>query len=605
MRWLELAIFEVGQAFARSLSKPSEMDTRNPFFVKKSPVISYTSLFSSGILLVGMEHSKWEGNVPRPIYVIGHKSSDLDSIASAYAYARLLQAQGEDQATAARNGELKPEVRFVLERYQVEPPEAIDDVYLQVRDVMRRGVICAYLDQPLLESGQLLQEHNRRSMPVVDADNRVHGIISTEDFAKLFFNDLDPRSVNRVPLNRDNLVRALKGRVLVEGRRKLGNRVLVGAMQAETMVDYIEPGCLVVLGDREDAQIRAIESGAAALVITGDLLVSERALAAARKLGVLVISTAHHTFTAVRLINLSISTEEYMNREFESCHPEDPMSEVQHKLARKRSLPVLNNENKLVGYLSRTDIINARPKRIILVDHNEQSQAVDGIEEAELLGIIDHHRIADVHTNKPIMFRADPVGCTGTIIAGLYHEAGIPIPREAAGLLLAGLLYDTLILRSPTCTSRDERVAAELADITGEDIEQYGQEIFAAAAEDMANRSAEGLLTADFKEFSVRDAKFAIGTVETASPATIEKREDELLQTMQRISQERGYTVFLFMIVDIINMRCHLLAQGGGRAVAEVFGAPLESDGHSVIVEGLVSRKKQVVPLLSRIQALL
>jgi manganese-dependent inorganic pyrophosphatase len=541
----------------------------------------------------------------RPVYIIGHKNSDMDSVASAYAYAHLLRVQGEEQAVAARNGVLKPEVRFVLDRYGVEPPEAIDDVYLQVRDVMRRGVISATLDQPLLEAGQMLQEHNRRSMPVVDDGNRVHGIIATEDFAKLFFNDLDPRAVNRVALNRENLVRVLKGRVLVEGRRTLGNRVLVGAMQAETMVDYIEPGCLVVLGDREDAQLLAMEAGAAALVITGDLLVSERTLAAARRHGVLVISTAHHTFTAVRLINLSASTKEYMNREFDSCHPEDQMSEVQIKLARRRSLPVVNNEGKLVGYLSRTDLINARPKRVILVDHNEQSQAVDGLDEAELLGIIDHHRIADVHTNRPIMFRADPVGCTGTIIAGMYHEAEVPIPRQAAGLLLAGLLYDTLILRSPTSTPRDEKVAAELAGITGEDIEHYGQEIFAAAATDLANRSAESLLTADFKEFTVRDAKFAIGTVETASPTAIEKRSAELLQAMRRLAHERGYTSFLFMIVDIINMRATLLITGGERAVAEVLRAPLDPGGHSIVVEGLVSRKKQLVPLLDRIQALL
>ncbi len=539
----------------------------------------------------------------RPIYVIGHKNSDLDSVASAYAYARLLRFQGEEEAIAARNGELKPEVRFVLERFQVESPEAIEDVYLQVRDVMRRGVICAYLDQPILEAGQLLQEHNRRSMPVVDSANTVHGIIATEDFAKLFFNDLDPRSVNRIPLRRDNLVRVLKGRVLVEGRRKLGNRVLVGAMQAETMVDYIEPGCLVILGDREDAQLKAIESGAAALVVTGDLLVSARTLAAAKKQGVLVISTAHHTFTVVRLINLSISTQDIMNGEFDSCHPEDQMSEVQRTLARRRSMPVVDQEGKLVGYLSRTDLINARPKRVVLVDHNEQSQAVDGIEEADLLGIIDHHRIYDVHTNKPIMFRADPVGCTGTIIVGLYHEAGAEIPREVAGLLLAGLLYDTLILRSPTCTARDEQVAAELAHITGEDIEEYGQEIFTAAAANLNARSAEELITADFKEFSVDDVKFAIGTVETASPGSIEKRKPELLERMQKLAQERGYGSLLFMIVDIINLQCHLLVWGGEHAVAEVLGEPLEADGHSLTVDGLVSRKKQLVPLLARIKA--
>ena len=529
----------------------------------------------------------------------------MDTVASAHAYARLLQLQGEKDAQAARNGELKPEVRFVLERYKVEAPEVIDDLYLQVGDVMRRGVVCAYVDQSLLEVGQLLQEHNRSAMPVLDAANKVRGMITTEDFAKLFFNDLHPQTVNRLPLNKNNVVKALKGRVLVEGRRRLGNRVLVGAMQAETMADYIEPGCLVIIGDREEAQLTAIEHGAAALVITGDLLVSERTLASARKQGVLIVSTGYHTFTTMRLINLSINVEHIMRRKFDLCHPEDQVSEVENILMQHPSLPVVDNEGNLVGFLSRSDLIKARPKRVILVDHNERSQAVDGIEEAELLGIIDHHRVADVYTQRPIMFRADPVGCTGTIIAGLYHEAGIEIPREMAGLLLAGLLYDTLILRSPTCTPRDERVAAELARITGEDIEAYGQAIFAAAAAELDERTTEELLTSDFKEFTVQDARFAVGTVETASPATIEKRLLELMETMQKLTKERSYTSFLFMIVDILNLRCHLLISGGEQAIAEAFGAPLEADGHSIIVEDLVSRKKQVVRQLTRIQAIL
>lgn len=542
----------------------------------------------------------------RPTYVLGHKNSDMDSVASAYAYACLLQLQGDSGVQAARNGKLKPEVRFVLTRYNVEPPEAIEDVYLQVRDVMKRGIICAHLDQSLLEAGQLLQENNRRSMPVVNGENKVHGIITTDDFAKLFFNDLQSsNAVNRLPLSKNNLVKALKGRVLVEGRRPLGDRVLVGAMQAETMEDYIEPGCLVIIGDREGAQLTAIEHGAAALVITGDLLVSERTLASARKQGVLILSTGYHTFTAMRLINLSISVEHIMRREFDYCHPEDQISEIEGLLTRRRALPVVDSENRLVGFLSRTDLIKARPKRVILVDHNERSQAVDGIEEAELLGIIDHHRIADVHTQKPIMFRADPVGCTGTIIAGLYHEAGIEIPREVAGLLLAGLLYDTLILRSPTCTPRDERVAAELARITGESLEEYGRAIFDAAAEELDERSEEELLTSDFKEFTVDDSRFAVGTVETASPAAVEKRLPELLTTMRDLARERGYTSFLFMIVDIINLRCRLLIAGGEQAVAKVFNVPLEADGHTILVEDLVSRKKQVVPQLGRIHALL
>jgi manganese-dependent inorganic pyrophosphatase len=541
----------------------------------------------------------------QPIYVIGHKNSDMDSVASAYAYARLLQLQGEEQAFPARNGDLKPEIRFVLERYGVSAPEALEDVYLQVKDVMRRGVSRAHLNQSLLEAGQLMQENNRRSMPVVDDDDQVHGLITNEDFAKLFFNDIDPLAVNRVPLERDNLLRVLKGQVLVEGRRPLGNRVLVAAMQAETMADYIEPGCLVVMGDRDDAQMVAIEHGAAALVITGDLLVSQRTLAAARKKGVLVISTGYHTFTTVRLINLSIRVQDIMSRAYDFCHPEDHISDIQDRLARYRSLPVVDDNSKLVGYLSRSDLLKARPKKVVLVDHNERSQAVDGIDEAELLGIIDHHRIADIYTTRPIMFRADPVGCTGTIIAGLYHEANIPIPREVAGLMLAGLLYDTLILRSPTCTPRDERVAEGLAQITGEDLETYGQAIFSAAASDLNEKPAEALITSDFKEFTVGDMHFAIGTIETASPATIEKRIPELLDTMRDIAHDRSYASFMVMIVDIMNMRCRLLIWGGEYAVSRVLNSPLEQDGHSVVVDGLVSRKKQLVPLLSRMHDVL
>jgi manganese-dependent inorganic pyrophosphatase len=209
--------------------------------------------------------------------------------------------------------------------------------------------------------------------------------------------------VNRLPLRRDNLAHVLSGDVLSEGRRLLGDRVLVGAMQVETMVEYIEPGCLVVLGDREDTQLAAMEHGAAALVVTGDLSISERTQARAQQLGVLVIRTAHHTFTAAHLLTLSMRVQELMSRDFECCHPEDRISEVQRTLARRRALPVVESDGRLIGYLSRTDLISAQPKQVILVDHNERSQAVDGLEVAELIGIIDHHRVAAVHTNRPIL----------------------------------------------------------------------------------------------------------------------------------------------------------------------------------------------------------
>jgi inorganic pyrophosphatase/exopolyphosphatase len=437
----------------------------------------------------------------RPIYVIGHKNSDLDAVASAYAYARLLRMQGEEQVTAARNGPLQPEVRFALERARVDPPEAVDDLYLHVRDVMRRDVICAYLDEPLLETGRLLQEHHRDAMPVVDIENKVHGIIAIEDFIQPYLNGLNP-----------------------------------------------------------------------------------------------------HTLNTAQLLNVSASTKEIMKHKFDICRPEDRVREVQSKLGCS-SLPVVDGEGRLVGDLSCIDILNPCPKRVILVDLNEQSQAVDGIEEAEVLEIIDHHCTTDISRGKSTIFRAEPVGCTATIIAGLYHEAGIAIPGKVAVLLLAALLYETRILHSLNCTIRDERVAAELAGIAGEQIEKFGQELFAMA--DVNSRPAEAILTADLKAFTVNNRKFATGTVETASPGALEKRSEELLATMQRLAQERNYTSFLFMIVDIINIRSTLLVYGGERAVATALGLPLEKDGHTVFVERLVSRKKQLVPLLPRIEAAL
>lgn len=539
-------------------------------------------------------------------YVVGHKHSDMDAVASAYGYAKLLYLRGNQQVIAARHGELKPEIGFVLERFHVEPPLGLEHVYLQVRDVMSEDVISVRGAQSLLEVAQLLQQHSPRALPVVDNENKVRGIITQEEFAKLFFqelrDDLDPCTESCVPLERENMVHILKGRVLVEGRRKLGSRVLVAAMGPDTLRTYIEAGSVVVMGDLQDAQKIAIEAGAAALVITGGAPVAQELLEQAREQGVMVVSTPYHTFTAVRLMSMSVSAQDFMNQQFLSCYLDDEIDEIRPALVQHGTMIVVDTQGRLIGSLSRTDLIHARPKQVILVDHNERSQAVDGIEEAELLGIIDHHRVADVHTDKPVLFRVEPIGSASTIIAILYQEAGVPLPREVAGVLLAGLLTDTLILRSPTCTERDKQIAAVLAQIAGEDIEDYGHAIFAAAASELSKVPAEELLTRDFKEFRADGNIFAIGTVEVANPIAVEQRIPELLSTMQRIAQAHSYTSFLFMIVNILKMRCHLLIVGTEAVVADVLGVPLQADGHTMIVEGLVSRKKQLVPLLARIQ---
>ncbi len=517
----------------------------------------------------------------RPIYIIGHKHSDMDSVASAYAYARLLQLQGGKHVTPARSGELRPEVDFVFKRFHIEPPQVLSDLYLQVRDVMESNVVAIHTSQSLLEATQLLQKHSYRSLPVIDAHKQVQGVITQEDVAKQFSQQLTEEFDSSVdhfaPLQRENVVRVLKGRVLLEGQRELGKRILVAAMESQTLRTALEPGDL---------------DGAA---------VTERILALAREHGAMVISTTYRTFTAVRLLSMSVSAQAMMKRQFPFCHPEDYLDDIRPELLQNNALPVVDSKRRLVGYLSRTDLLNARPKQVYLVDHNERSQAVDGIEEAELLGIIDHHRVADISTSRPILFRVEPVGSTSTIIATFYQEENIPLPPEVAGILLGGILSDTLVLRSPTCTPRDKRIATELAALAGEDVEQFGQEIFAVATSILSNQPAEQLLTADFKEFVIEASRFAIGTIETVNTATLEKRIPELLSTMERIAQEHRYASFMFMIVNILQMRCHLLIWGGERAVAQVLGVPLETNGHTAVVDGLVSRKKQLVPLLPRI----
>jgi manganese-dependent inorganic pyrophosphatase len=356
-----------------------------------------------------------------------------------------------------------------------------------------------------------------------------------------------------------------------------------------------------VTGDLPSAQATALENGASVLVVTDGAAVTEHILALAREHVAMVISTNYRTFTAVRALSMSVSAQDIMKRQFHFSHPEDYLDDIRPELLQNNALPVVDSKRRLVGYLSRTDIINARPKQVYLVDHNERSQAIDGIEEAELLGIIDHHRVADISTTRPILFRVEPVGSTSTIIATLYNEENIPLPSEVAGILLGGVLSDTLVLRSPTCTPRDKRIATELASLAGEDVEQFGQEIFTVATSKLGTQPAEPLLTADFKEFVIEASRFAIGTVEAVNTATLEKRIPELLSTMELIAQEHRYASFLFMIVNILQARCHLLIWGGEHAVAEVLGVPLETNGHTAVVDGLVSRKKQLVPLLPRI----
>jgi manganese-dependent inorganic pyrophosphatase len=356
---------------------------------------------------------------------------------------------------------------------------------------------------------------------------------------------------------------------------------------------------MVVIGDREDAQRAAIEAGAAALVITGDLPVTDEILALARRENVTLISSPHHTFTTVRLLNLSMPIWHIMNRNVLTVALDQPLDEVRDRLARQRTVPVLNQDGRVAGVVSRSDVINPVRHGVYLVDHNERSQTVDGLDDAELLGIVDHHRIADIQTGAPIYFRNEIVGSTSTIIAGLFEEAGLAVPPPIAGILLGGIIADTVLFRSPTSTPRDRRVAKELGSIANVEPAELGQEIFRRAS-DLSGRTPREILTTDFKEFRIDDLPFAIGYMETVQKRQVAELGDELLREMAALKSSRGYASLLFIVVDIVHNETEILIMGLEKEIPEALGEPLVSP-HSIIMAGVVSRKKQVVPILSRV----
>jgi manganese-dependent inorganic pyrophosphatase len=533
--------------------------------------------------------------------VLGHRNPDSDAICSAIGYTALLHAQGRANAVAARQGELRPETAYILDRFGLPVPLLVTDVRPRVADVMTTPALAVQEETSLYEVGQMLQRDGVRAVAVVDEQGRLSGIIGIEDLARSFISGLDLDQLDHVLLSLDNVLRALGGRLLVDAPgRTLRDRAMVGAMEIDTMLKRIAPDILLVMGDREDAQKAAIEFGVGALVITGDTPVSEEILELAREHQVTVISVAHHTYTTVRLIHMSTAIRHVMRKEVITCEPDDFVDEVREILqtGRVRSLVVVDENRKVLGIISRTSLLRQVRRQVVLVDHNERSQSVAGIEEADVIGVIDHHRVADFQTRSPAFMRMEPVGATSTIVAKLFIEANVLIPQPVAGVLLSGILTDTLLFRGPTTTPEDQRVAGILAERAGVDENELGARILSLAS-DVSDRSPDQIVMSDFKEFRVEDYHFGIGVFETADGDEVLSRRAELLDAMRRL-QSKGYTSMLFAVIDIIRENTTILAVGHAQAVAETFGAALE-DGHTVRLQGILSRKKHIVPLLGNL----
>ncbi|GAC1326685.1 MAG: putative manganese-dependent inorganic diphosphatase [Chloroflexota bacterium] len=536
-----------------------------------------------------------------PLYVLGHKNPDSDSICAAIGYATLLQLQGHADAVAARQGPLRRETEYVLRRFGIEPPALVTDVRPRVADIMTNPPVVVNQTMSLLEVGKTLQEHRIRTVPVVDDEQRLQGVIGVQDLAGAFIADLDPNQLDRVRLDMHNLVRTLEGQVLVDPPgRELRDQVMVGAMEIDSMLGRLEPGILLVVGDREDAQRAAIEFGVGAIVVTGDHPVSQGIIDLAAERQVAVIAVPHHTYTTVRLIRLSTPVRNIMRTEAPVCGPDDVVDDVRETLGNStdRFMVVVDGDGVVLGMVSRSNLLRSIHRQVVLVDHNERGQTVEGIEDAEIVGVIDHHRVADFQTRSALFMRMQPVGSTSTIVAQLFDESDVDVSPAIAGVLLSGILADTLLFNGPTTTPVDRTVAESLAQRSGIDPRELGERILNLAS-DVSDRSAEQLLMADFKEFNAAGNQFGIGTIETTNASDVLARQSEMMEALEN-ARSQGYACVIFAVIDIVNKRTTLFVAGNSAAVAEAFGLAPPED-HALEVPGILSRKKNIVPLLGTI----
>ena len=535
----------------------------------------------------------------RPLYVIGHRNPDTDSICSAIGYAHLKQALGEP-AVPARAGKLNAETRFVLERFGVDSPVLIADLYPRARDIMSPVLVTILPDQTLRELGRMMRENDGKSAAVIDEKGSLLGIVSLGDLARRYFEELEMPDLASAGVTFHGILAVLDGKIAVAGDMDRGVRgkIWIAAAKAETFRSLIGEGDIALAGDREEAQLKLLDCGIDALVLTGNAPAGNELREKAASKGILVFQTRFDTYTAARLINQSIPVRVIMQKNVVSFRPADLVGDIRETTVRTRfrNYPVTEN-GRIIGMINRERLIAPEREKVILVDHNEKTQAVAGIEEAHIIEIIDHHRLGGLETGEPIFIRHDPVGSTSTIVANMHWHRNVEIPVNVSGLLLAGILSDTLLFKSPTSTPQDREAAKRLAEIAGIDLTEFGMAVLRAGSR-FNGLESEEIIRYDLKEFQIADYRVSISQINVMDAADIlAKRSEGLGGALSMVRQKEGYDISLLMVTDILQEITHLLH--AGRPVSllrRAFGE--ESTDTTFVLPGTMSRKKQVVPPL-------
>ena len=538
----------------------------------------------------------------KDVYVIGHKNPDTDSIASAIAYSKLKNQTGHHNYIAARCGNVSSETQYVLERFHQKEPKFVGDVRTQVRDMDMRKIPGVAEEMSLRDAWSTMKENKVVSLCITE-DTYLKGLITTGDLVDSYMGSYDAYTLSQAKTTYTNIVDTLDGTLIVGdiSDSQIEGKVLIGAGTPDILEEYIRPHDIVILGDRYETQLCAIEMKADCIIICAGSKITQTIQTIAREKNCKIISTPHDTFTVARLLYQSLPIRYFMRtKDLITFKPDDFIEDIHPIMAstRHRYFPVVDSSGKYLGMVSRRNFLAATKKQIVLVDHNEKSQAVNGMETADILEIIDHHRLGTVATAKPVYFRNQPLGSTCTIIYLMYKEAGVEIEPDIAGIMLSAIISDTLLYRSPTCTPIDVEAGAALATIAGVNEEELAKSMFTAGS-NLGDKTADEIIHQDFKKFSVGNINVGIGQISSMDSNELSHIKDTIQTELETSAKKDGLDLIFFMLTNILKESSEVVFYGTKAEIALETGFGVTSKDHqSVYLPGVVSRKKQMLPTI-------
>ena len=538
------------------------------------------------------------------IFVIGHKNPDTDSICSAIAYADIKNRTSQKvKYVAKRAGQINEETEYVLNRFGMQPPGYLSNIGTQVKDMDIRMSPDADKSMSLKNAWDLMMEKSIVSLPIRDKEGQLEGLITIGDIAKTYMDTTDSYLLSRAKTQYKRIAETIEG-IVVEGNEHgyfAKGKVLVGTANPQMLKTYIEEDDLIIMGDREEDHLEAIEQNVSCIIVGMGIEVTEKVIKLAHEKEIIIIMSPYDTFTIARLINQSIPVRYIMKTEnLVTFNTEDFTDDIQNEMIkhRHRAFPVINKKGKCIGTISRRNFLDMHKKKVALVDHNEKDQAVDNIEKAEIVEIIDHHKLGSLETMTPISFRNQPVGCTATILYEMYGEQKLEISPTIAGLLCAAIISDTLMFRSPTCTLSDKMAAGALALIAGIDIEKFAREMFKAGS-NLKDKAPEEIFFQDYKKFIAEgDISFGVGQISSMDSDELAEIKERLIPFMVSECGRHGVTRVYFMLTNIIEESTELLYYGDGSEEMAKTAFHMDPVDGTFDLKGVVSRKKQLIPAL-------